>query len=116
MQLRERGHDVLWPAESGNKGRSDTWQLREAQSEQRVFITGNQHDFRFIHRVLTTASVFDRAPDRHAGILAATRTPSPAAFVDAIDTILAESEITGRMWVWDQTRGWRQDAWRPEQD
>ncbi len=115
--LAARGHDVVYAVDSATTGRTDAWHLQRASVEQRILITFNDRDYRFLHRLLTTLWVFQAFRGRHAGIVTATAQVEPSVWLPALDELLVgEQELTGRMIVWHPSRReWREDAWRPEE-
>lgn len=113
VRLLEPSHDVLDPLKQGEAGHSDAWHLRAASLDQRILLTVNLHDYRFLHRVLVTYGVFSDS-ESHAGILSVVGTPDPQAWTNAIETLIGEeSNLAGRLLVWHgELQGWREDAWR----
>jgi predicted nuclease of predicted toxin-antitoxin system len=69
--LRQAGHDVLLPADLGIAGAADPVHLRHAIREQRVFLTHNYDDFRFLHDLLLEGQ------GHHPGILVVRRDNNP---------------------------------------
>ncbi len=110
-----QSHDVLWPSESGETGHSDLWHLQHALTENRVLVTVNHSDFRFLHRVVTSAYAFQGVPSTHAGILSVAQRPQPVEWVSALNSLLSDDdELDGRLLVWHADRDeWLEDAWRP---
>lgn len=113
-QLRQSGHNVRLAVEAG-AGLTDAWHLQQASVENRILVTFNDRDYRFLHRVLTTLWVFQAFRGRHAGILTSTRQLEATAWLPALNDVLArESELGGRMLTWHpSTSEWREDDWRP---
>lgn len=113
--LRDDGHDVLFAGQSG-AGRTDAWHVQRASVEQRVLVTVNERDFRYLHRLWTSLRAFAVLRTDHAGILTATAQLEPTAWLPALHELLvAEPELTRRMLVWHASKQeWREDAWRPE--
>ena len=77
--------------------------------------TVNLHDYRFLHRVLTTSSVLRAEAAGHAGILSMVGTADPIAWARAIDELTSQGwNLAGRLIVWHgDENGWKEDAWRP---
>jgi predicted nuclease of predicted toxin-antitoxin system len=69
--LQQAGHDVLVPADLGLSGAADPVHLRHAIREQRVFLTHNYDDFRFLHELLLEGQ------GHHPGILVVRRDNDP---------------------------------------
>lgn len=116
VRLLESTHDVFDPLKQGDAGHSDIWHLREASQDRRILLTVNLHDYRFLHRVLTTRAVFS-SDSSHAGILSVVGTPDASAWSIAIESILGEeATLAGRLLVWHgASQGWREDAWRSDE-
>ena len=109
-------HDVKYPSEEGTTGYSDVWHLRNALRDGRILLTVNHSDYRFLHRVVTSAHVFDGLPETHTGILSVAQRPEPQEWASAIHSLLSLAEpISGRLLVWHPVRNaWLEDAWRPK--
>lgn len=67
--LRLRGYDVRTTREAGNKGLTDTEQLRYAISEDRIIISFNAADFYKLH------SEFLKKGIEHSGIILSKQLP-----------------------------------------
>jgi hypothetical protein len=114
--LRDYGHDVLDARQSG-ANRTDAWHLQRASVEERLLVTFNERDFRYLHRLWTSLRAFAVLHSDHAGILTATAQLEPTTWLPALQRLIgAEPELTGRMLVWHAGKQeWREDAWRPEE-
>ena len=115
LLLRDK-HDIVVPREARTTGRTDAWHLSEAARAQRLVVTANHTDFRFLHRVLTTNSFFSHT-ESHAGILSVTRTPGALAWARSIDAFVRRTgDLAGRLFVWHPNEDeWIQDPWRPDE-
>ncbi|MBI5042775.1 MAG: DUF5615 family PIN-like protein [Nitrospirae bacterium] len=69
MSLRLRGYDVKTTKESGNKGLSDTEQLKYATAGNRAIVTFNIADFNKLH------SEFINNGIEHSGIILSKQLP-----------------------------------------
>ena len=114
--LREYGHDVA-SAKEADPGRTDAWHLRQASAEERVVLTFNERDNRYLHRLWTSLWVLGVMSVGHAGILSATAQLEPGNWLPALEQLLAsETRLSGRMLVWYPAKSeWREDDWRPEE-
>ena len=110
-------HDVVHVTASDYRGKSDAWHFRRAAEDARIIVTGNHHDFRFLHRIWVSLQFFAVVTDRHPGILSATHAPRRAqAWLDALLSRLDMPEdLSGKLLVWNAASSeWREDAWRPD--
>ncbi len=109
--LRARGHDVAYPPETGAAGRTDAWHRQRASVEQRVLITFNDRDLRFLHRLWTSLRVVHAVGTRHAGILTSTAQLAPSSWLPAVSELLASGlPLAGRMLIWRPSPAeWRED-------
>ena len=110
-------HDVVRAVDVGGSRRTDAWQLRRAATDNRILLTVNHTDFRFLHRVWTSIRMFGAVTDSHAGIVTTTRRPDPTEWVRAIGRLFDSGRpLGGRLFVWHHvTNDWLQDQWRPEE-
>ena len=115
--LDARGHDVVYAVDTGAKARTDAWHLQQAAVQDRMLITFNERDFRYLHRLWTSLRIFEVMTRKHAGILTATVQLEPSAWLPTLEELLiTESDLSGRMLIWSPTKTeWREDAWRPEE-
>lgn len=115
-QLRAIGHDVLFGLEHGGQRRTDAWHFREAVEQDRILLTFDRGDFRWLHRLWTTLHTFHLVEKAHAGILAATRVVTPQDWLPELEPRLADpSSLVGRMFAWHPDTGsWYPDPWRLE--
>jgi len=113
--LRDTGHTVILARESG-PGRTDAWHFATASKQQRILLTFNERDYRYLHRMWTSLRTFGLLSRRHAGVLTATAQLEPSAWVPAINDFLKTGQpVEERMWIWyPATAEWREDKWRPE--
>jgi hypothetical protein len=113
--LRDDGHDLLFAGEAGAR-RPDPWHLQRASVEGRIFLTFNERDFRYLHRLWTSLRAFAVLRTDHGGILTATAQLEPRVLLPALrDLLAAQQELKGRMLVWHPARQeWREDRWRPQ--
>jgi predicted nuclease of predicted toxin-antitoxin system len=70
--FRRDGHDVLLPADLGIAGAEDPVHLRHAIREDRVFVSHNYDDFKFLHDLLLEAR------GHHPGICIVRRDNDPS--------------------------------------
>lgn len=113
--LRDAGHTIV-RADDVGPGRTDAWHLTTAAGQQRILVTFNDRDYRYLHRTWTTLRIFGLFSRKHSGILTATRQIEPAVWLPAIEELLQSGQpIPERMWTWHQApKEWREDDWRPE--
>ncbi|MCI0777237.1 MAG: hypothetical protein J4N95_03570, partial [Chloroflexi bacterium] len=90
--------------------------LTTASKRQRILITFNLRDYRYLHRLWTSLRIFGLFSRKHFGILTATGQLEPNAWVPAINDLLGTGQpAEERMWIWSPSRGqWSEDEWRPE--
>src|SRR5438874_11380131 len=89
-------HDVMYSAHSSAKHITDAWHLQFASVEQRVLLTHNASDFRFLHRVWASMRAFLAVHTRHAGILTTAGQVTPAAWIPALrDMLSAGDDLAG---------------------
>ena len=112
----QESHDVTYVNETADRRKTDAWHLRRASGDERILVTVNHNDFKFLHRVWTSMRVFGVTDSQHYGILTVTRTPkSPEGWVEAINAELTDRQsIAGQLLVWHDKAGWREDEWRPD--
>lgn len=113
--LRAAGHQVRLASDAG-PGRTDVWHLNRAAHDQRILITFNYRDYRYLHRLWTSVwslGIFSRL---HGGIISATRQLDADVWIPTIDRLLREdANVRGRMLTWHEAaQSWREDDWRPE--
>lgn len=107
-------HDVLSVVETAYRRRSDAWHLKRASDEQRVLITFNVSDYRFLHRVWTTLFI-NGIGNLHHGILTVPKTLKAAAIEPIAAVLDSPRDFTGRFLFWNPVvQDWAEDAWRPE--
>jgi hypothetical protein len=112
--LREAGHTVQFAGDTG-PGRTDAWHLAMASKQQRILVTFNEQDYRYLHRLWTSLRIFGLFSRRHAGILSATAQLESTIWIPELNRLLQDQPMAERMWVWHQAKGeWREDKWRPE--
>jgi len=109
-------HDVVFVSEGAHRTLSDAWHLMQARLEGRILLTFNHTDYRFLHRVWTSAFNFDIDARTHGGILTATRNLPAVTWLPPVRDVLSRyNDLYGRLLVWhDYKRDWVEDAWRPE--
>ncbi len=89
--LRDVGHDVEIPADTGLAGEDDPVHLTYAVEEGRVLLSGNHDDFQKLHNLIV------RTGGVHPGILVVRRDNNPRrdmsarAIVRSIDNLLASN-------------------------
>jgi Domain of unknown function (DUF5615) len=110
-------HDVMYSAHSSAKRRTDAWHLQLASVEQRVLLTHNASDFRFLHRIWTSMRAFLAVQTQHAGILTTAGQVTAAAWIPPLrDKLNAGEDLAGRLLVWQPASGsWLEDKWRPDE-
>ena len=115
--LDGRGHDVVYAVDTGATARTDAWHLQQASVQDRVLITFNERDFKYLHRLWTSLRIFELMTRQHAGILTATAQLEPSAWLPALEELLTtDPNLSGKMFIWSPTKAeWREDAWRPEE-
>jgi hypothetical protein len=107
-------HDVVAVVETPYRRRSDAWHLKRASDEERILITFNVSDYRFLHRVWTTLHINGIA-GTHSGILTAPKTMKAAALEPLRAVFDSNRNLTGRFLFWNPVvKDWAEDAWRPE--
>jgi hypothetical protein len=113
--LLDIGHRSALARDVG-PGRTDAWHLTTAAKQQRILVTFNERDYRYLHRLWTSLRIFGLFSRKHFGILTATKQLDPVTWVPAIHSLLETGQETQeRMWIWHPTHEeWREDAWRPE--
>jgi uncharacterized protein DUF5615 len=110
-------HDIVFVTETKHREHSDAWHLMQATLEGRVLLTFNHTDYKFLHRVWTSAFNFDIDKRTHGGILTATRTVTAEAWLPALQRVFGGRDLAGRLHLWhEKTDKWAEDAWRPETD
>ena len=87
--LRQAGHDVQIPADAGMAGKQDSVHLTHAASEDRVLLSRNYEDFKYLHDLIIQVQghypgVFIVRRDNDP-----TRDLKPAGIVRAIRNLLA---------------------------
>ena len=112
----EDAHDVTYSAHAEHKSKTDAWHLQQASVEQRVLLTHNASDFRFLHRVWTTMRAIHAVASRHAGILATSGNVPTEQWIGALRVRLSGNEdFGGRLLIWDgANERWLEDKWRPD--
>jgi hypothetical protein len=113
--LRLAGHNIVHARDVG-PGRTDTWHLAAASRQQRIFVTFNDRDYRYLHRLWTSLRVLGLLSRKHSGILSVTAQLEPSAWVPAIASFFDEGKpVHERMWTWHPAiPEWREDRWKPE--
>jgi hypothetical protein len=113
--LSDAAHRAVLARDVG-QGRTDAWHLATASKQQRVLVTFNERDYKYLHRLWTLLRIFGLFSRKHAGILTTTGQLEPNAWVPAIENLLRTNQPTQeRMWIWKPARGeWQEDDWRPE--
>jgi len=113
--LLDVGHRSVLARDVG-LGRTDAWHLATASRQQRILVTFNKNDYRYLHRLWTSLRIFGLFSRKHTGILTATAQLEPNVWVQAIDDLLQSGQPTQeRMWLWYPSKEeWREDDWRPE--
>ena len=113
--LRDGGHQVELARDVG-PGRTDAWHLTTASKRQRILITFNLRDYRYLHRLWTSLRIFGLFSSKHFGILTATGQLEPRTWVLTINDLLGTGQPTEeRMWIWSPSRDqWSEDEWRPD--
>ncbi|MHB8377889.1 MAG: DUF5615 family PIN-like protein [Dehalococcoidia bacterium] len=112
----EHEHDVTYSAHAEHKSKTDAWHLQQASVEQRVLLTHNASDFRFLHRVWTTMRIIHAVASRHAGVLMTSGKVSTEQWIRALRGKLSVGEdFGGRLLIWDgANERWLEDKWRPD--
>ncbi len=87
--LRGDGHDLLFAEQAGAR-RPDPWHLQRASIERRIFLTFNERDFRYLHRLWTSLRAFEVLGTDHGGILTATAQLEPGVWLPALRVLLPE--------------------------
>lgn len=109
------GHDVTHAIEVNNRRRADYFHLKYAVDTDRVLITANQSDFRFLHRLHKFLQSWNVLQTPHHGIFASgvTRNLDEQAFAAAIHTLLGSlpQPPTNDMYTWHPRGGWYKDGW-----
>jgi hypothetical protein len=99
QQLRQAGHDVIRPADLGISGAEDPVHLRHAIRENRVFLSHNYDDFKFLHELLLEGN------GHHPGILIVRRDNDPGRdmkpphIVRAISKLVAAGVPVGDKYI-----------------
>jgi predicted nuclease of predicted toxin-antitoxin system len=85
--LRQAGHDVQVPADTGSTGMPDPAHFIRAIRDRRVLLSGNHHDFEILHDLVLQAG------GHHPGIVVVRRDNDPGrdltprGIVTAIDNL-----------------------------
>ena len=112
-----RGNNVVYAVDTGAKARTDAWHLQQATIQDRILVTFDERDFRYLHKLWTSLRTFEVMTRKHAGILTATKQLEPSAWLPTLEELLTtESDLAGRMLIWSPARAeWREHDWRPEE-
>jgi predicted nuclease of predicted toxin-antitoxin system len=86
--LRQARHDVLVPGDLGIAGAEDPVHLRHAIREDRVFLSHNYDDFKFLHELLLEGK------GHHPGILIIRRDNNPTRDMKPPHIVRAISNLT----------------------
>ena len=115
--LNRNDHDVKYAVDIGARGRTDAWHLQQASIQNRILVTFNGSDFRYLHKLWTSLRTFEVMMRKHAGILTTPKQLEPGAWLPALDKLLTtDPDLSGKMFMWHPTKAeWREDAWRPEE-
>lgn len=71
QRLRHAGHDVRSPSDIGQSGQHDAVHLKNAIREDRILLSRNHDDFRFLHELIL------QAKGHHPGIFIVCRENNP---------------------------------------
>ena len=97
--LRRAGHDVQIPAEVDLAGEDDAVHLTHAVANNRVTLSGNERDFRILHKLVMQVA------GHHPGILIVCRENdprrdlTPRGIVNAIKSFLAANILPADQFV-----------------
>lgn len=109
-------HDVAYLAHTEHKTRTDAWHLQQASAADRILLTHNASDFRFLHRIWSTLRTIHAVDSQHAGVLTTSRMIPAGTWLSVLRARLAlDEEYAGRFLTWDQANArWVEDKWRPD--